>query len=227
MINFLPTQRINRGLSLPSETPRGVSMLKDNVGEYYLGIYNGNIYAVSDNKSLVSIYMETHRGLTKDQYQIEQQASLESQILLKYEDLYLTKWKKYYLPSVDISIIEMDTDSTTILLDNTKSHLKELIRLLQLEREVLRIKDKDMERHIDEEAALIGAFKVLHRISTKKREKKNLSEVGIVVNSILYTPMEEYISIRNNYLDMVLRRDVWFDDEDDEKLITMHVFSDD
>lgn len=206
---------------IQSKPKKGITIFHGNLNVYYFGKYKGVIYAVSEYKELVSIYMENHRYLSPNEYTIEEYVSMESDILFQYENEYIEEWGDWFIPCIDINIIESSQDNIRMLVDQTKDNLKEIIFLLYEDNPGISVKFED------EYESLVTAFKSLHKFSKKKKYKEHLSKVDLIHNSILYMPMDTYTYKRSMYLEMMTRKDVWDMEENDEELMDAGKFLND
>lgn len=157
---------------------RSDKKVKKKTGYVYVGVYKDRRYCISDCKYAIIAYLQYHRGLKRNEYEILYEA-IEAQENLDwyYLELFLGE---YYLPRIDISTIERDCESNT-LIDDTIQLLEEIeyeLKISKLERE---------REKIDE------ALSMLENLNEKKLEK--LEYGARKHHPLMYAPMDEYLDM--------------------------------
>lgn len=155
----------------------------------YIGYYKSQKIIIATQKKVIKNYLQLHRGLTKKEYEIEEEFLPEYEILGKYEDLVVQEYDGYYLPSIDSEIMELYENPIEKELSESANTLKKLILLTK---EMKKVSKKDtMVLHAS--LQLINAYLQDPKILDELNEKDQMT------SSILYSPMEIYLKEVSRY----------------------------
>jgi len=164
---------------------------------YYIGYYKNRVIAVSNKKKLISNYFESHRGLVKGEYEIKEEMISETTLMLHYEDKIITEYMGYYIPDVDSTIIQLFSGSIDMEIVETIDHLR---RIAILANDVKKL--YDIKKSQPDVASIVNTIKVLSKMAKSKKIMNKLNKRDIMVNSILFCNMEEYLQRLSQYEEM-------------------------
>jgi len=159
-----------------------------NIIDIYAGLYKNDIICISSNKKAVNHYMKYIRRLDKHQYDIEKRSIIESNLMYKYEDYIIEEFHGYYLPNIDINIINRDINSLNNLLEESSNNIKELLSLLNYTKN---IKDEELVN-------LFNSLKIIEKYKHGKNNKK-ISKVYWKAHTIFFCDMSTYLNLREEY----------------------------
>ena len=95
----------------------------------YKGIYKNKVMSIAKSKEIVKNYMEEHRGLSKSEYQLEEDIMTDIELLIENEDYVISEFHGYYIPYIDQLIIESNELEIKYLIENTINSLKQILLL--------------------------------------------------------------------------------------------------
>ena len=157
----------------------------------YMAYYKSRIIAISKKEKLVRNYMEAHRYLTKKEYEIELQSLSETQLMLYHEDQILTEFYGYYIPNIDVVIIEMYSNGISIQINQAIEGIKNIA--------ILSNQVKRLRPEVDQ---MIKMIKTLKEMQSSQKIINKLNYQDTLLNSILFCNMDEYLKALNQYEDI-------------------------
>ena len=149
---------------------------------------------MSESKEVVITYLEQLRGLRKKEYEIQKEEILESGISLQYEDIYATEWNGFYIPTIDISIINTMAKPAKEEIDNT---INILTSLLLVSKDIKKVRNSEI-------TSIIDTIRALDRFRNTPKIINKIEFTSTIQNSILYMPMKKYVQTLNSYKNMIL-----------------------
>lgn len=165
----------------------------------YFGYYKDILYAISSSKEAIKTYFELHRNLDSDQYEIEEEDKLESDLILNYEDMLLTRWRYYFIPNIDVTMLELYEHTIDTRIEQIIQDLKDFAIIAM---NVKKVANEDVEKMID-------SIKVLQKFKETPKIMNKMAELNTIDNSILFMDMEDYISHLRAFNDMKLSKNRW------------------
>lgn len=160
----------------------------------YLGYYQkySTPLCIHTDKELVKEYLSSHRFLIPEKYRIEKIKTTEGNLFLQYEELYLTQYENWYIPSIDIEILCSNSSNIEEEISNLLSQFKEII-----------LASKDVKKVKDEEFShLIESYRILSSFRNSNKILRKLEKNRIVTSSILFLEIEPYLQELRRYRDM-------------------------
>lgn len=151
--------------------------------EVYFGYFNNIIYIISESKDVVITYFEQLRGLSKTQYEIKKKRILESELSTSFEDEYASEWNGFYIPNIDIIIINMMEKP---LIEEIETIIDILKMIIVSAQDIKKIKREEI-------ITLVNSIKILQRFSSTPKIMNKLEENNTMQNSILFSSMKKYI----------------------------------
>ena len=151
--------------------------------------YKNKLIAISSNKEIVKSYLESHRGLTKNQYYIESEYYTESELLLKYGDHIISEFEGYYIPEIDQEAIQMNSTDIGIEIISCFNALKHITLLSS---EIKKFNKSDL-------ATLLDALKILNTMQKKNKMLTKLEIKNMSLDTLLFCDIDEYFSKISSY----------------------------
>jgi len=159
----------------------------DEYGITYIAKYNENIIAISTDKDIIKEYMKNIRKLNKNEYDIEEFEADTSYYYIQYEDYVLTEFYSFFIPLIDIRIIEMEYSSIDKDLTSLLNRLKYFSFLFN------RIEDDTTLNHS------IELIKDIENISNKNKKMEKLSKAHYLNHPILSCNINQYFNFIKRY----------------------------
>lgn len=162
----------------------------------YKALFNDKLVAISLKKSLLVNYMEFHRGLTPEGYEIIKDQILDSTYYTQYEDYELCQFYGYYLPRIDVSYIAEDFANFEGMLQDTVNKMTYLIYLCH--------RTKGMET-VEEE----GKNFLIDLMAETKKDKKmeRMEKAHDLSHPLILMRMDEYLETMKSYKEIQLQKD--------------------
>ena len=162
--------------------------IKDkNYSSAYIARHNKNIIAISINKDMIKDYMENIRGLGKNEYDLDEIEVDNSYYYIEYEDFVLTKFYSFFIPLIDIRIIEMEYSGIDKDLEGLTNRLKYFSFLFN------RIEDENALNHS------LELLKDIEAIASKNKKMNKLNKAHYLNHPILSCNMNQYNSFIRRY----------------------------
>ena len=166
----------------------------------FVGFHKGKPYAISEEKKLVKRYMEKHRMLTNDEYEIYKFTAGDSLVCMR-GDLVLYDYNGVFITERDIVMCEIFTSDIDHRVKDLYQSLFSFTRLLgQID---------DTEKDVKN---LVHALKSIQKISDNKKIMNRLSEIDDLENPIIYCNIDEYWIYVQRYEEYLNTKDRWFMD---------------
>ena len=171
-----------------------LTRITDETHIVYIGYYvkYNKILCISTDKKMIINYMENHRGLLPDNYDIQKKELSDTEILIKYENYIISEYNGYYIPYIDQCIISIDTNSLYEDIWNTINGLK---KITVLSSNVKKISKNDLN-------ILIDSIGVLNSFIKKPKILNKINKEYSLTNSILFCDIEIYFSKINLFNEM-------------------------
>lgn len=155
----------------------------------YRGYYRNALLAVTTNKERLKEYLKNVRGLTKDDYYIEESSIDEDEIDKLYPKLFMTEYlKDLYLPQRDIDTLEREIETEfqhyIDILDGMRYYYNQIQYIDYMEKRARQLKETIHNMEED--------------LTTKKTLKKLRKQI-IKASPVMSKNIEDYIS--NNKID--------------------------
>lgn len=150
---------------------------------YYTGIHR-RLICIAKEKDLVLNYLQNHRGLNKEDFEVEKEFLTDTEIITNYENYIISEYSGYYIPYIDQLYIELHGRS---LSDELREIVLQLHRVITLSKDVKKVPKEDV-------SILIKATKILVSFRGNSKILNKMTKNDQVYNSILYCPIREYIS---------------------------------
>lgn len=164
----------------------------------YMGFYlpKGNesskkLLGISKHKDIIKTYLEHHRGLNTNCYNIEKAYISDADLLLKYSDFIISKFHGYYIPDIDQMIIECYSKQIEEDINNTIDSLK---RITLLSMDIKRIPRS-------ETASLINTLNILTKYSDSPKILEKMRTKNIHTEPFLFCDIDEYLSMIRSFKD--------------------------
>lgn len=157
----------------------------------FIGKYKDITIAISSKEKLIHNYMETHRSLTRRNYEVEEKRISETELMLYHEDRILTEYYGYYIPNVDVTIIEMYGNSVNTQINQAIEGVKNVA--------ILANQVKKLRPEVEQMVEVIKMFK---KLQSSQKTLGKLNYQDILLNSILFIKMDEYLRILRQYEEM-------------------------
>lgn len=160
----------------------------------YIGYYvkYNKILCISTDKKMIINYMENHRGLSMDKYNIEKKDLSDTEILIKYENYIISEYNGYYIPYIDQCIISIDSNS---LYEDIWDTINKLKKITILSSNVKKVSENDID-------TLIDSIKVLDSFIKKPKILNKLNKEYGLTNSILFCDIDKYFTKINLFNEM-------------------------
>ena len=168
---------------------------------YYFAYYKANRtrpIAVSEIKELVKEYMQTHRYVEPENYEIEELSFTIGEILLDYQNEYITHYENWYLPAIDIEMIQLRDTDLDRKINETMQGLKEIILLMDGIKKISS-SDKDI------------LVKAMHIILQARQKKKIWNKMidNYKLSDLIFMDIDDYIRNKEMYINMKDARARW------------------
>ena len=167
-------------------------MIKMEMVNVFIGKYKNKTIAISEKEKLIRTYMEAHRFLTRRDYEVEEKSMSETQLMLYHEDYVLTEYNGYYIPNIDVTIIEMYGNSVNNQINQAIEGVKNIA--------ILANQVKKLQPEVDQ---MIKVIKMFKKLQSSQKILRKLNYQDFLLNSILFIEMEEYTKILNQYQEMI------------------------
>lgn len=164
----------------------------------YVAFYKGKPYAISDNKKLVRRYMETHRKLDRDDYDLDKFDGDNPFISVKQE-LILSEYNGVYITERDIIMCGLFNTDMESQVKNLYTSLLSFTRILGQSE----ASSKDINRMVD-------AMKSLNKIYNDHKLMDRLDEIDQLDNPFIYSSMDEYDRHVIRYEEYINSRNRWY-----------------
>lgn len=155
--------------------------------KYYAGYvkrFPNKPIAVSDNKNLLKEYMENHRFIKPNHYEIEIINNLSDQeVFIMYNDQLLVEYNGYYLPSIDTMMIDFYKVSMKTELYNT---IKSLSKISLFVKESKLVYDFEKDE-------LYNALRILTKFMKTDKIMDEIEHEALITNSIIFEDVQSYM----------------------------------
>lgn len=157
----------------------------------YLGYYNqyGTPLIVSENKKIVKQYLKNHRFLQKTQIKIYKENRFnESSFTEDFKDQIATEYHGYYLPAIDIEILEYNRPNLRNSIQATIDQLKHFTLLTGS----MRFPESKIK-------PMVSTIKILADFIENEESYEKLEKADRVMNSILYAEITDYLRTLSSF----------------------------
>ena len=154
--------------------------------------------AISNVRDLVKEYMETHRSVSPKDYTITEGDFALGEIQLDFPYSLIEEYENWYIPSVDIEMIELNKDKVENIINDTVEGIKTILIFTQ---DIKKVSQKDRDI-LTRSMCIINEFRNKRKIWDKIVDNFKLSD-------LLFTDMETYWNSRCMYIDMKETRQKW------------------
>ena len=174
-------------------------MKKTTEETYYFATYKDNStpVAISNVKGLVKEYMETHRYVDPKDYTITEKRSTPGEIQLDYPYAIVEEYENWYIPSVDIEMIEVNKHKIEDIVEDTIQNLK----LIYLFTDGIKQTEKGRTQ-------IIRMMQTLYDFKKKKKVWNKIVD-NYTLSDLLFLDRENYWNSRCMYIDMKETRQRW------------------
>lgn len=174
-------------------------MKKSKTPIVYIAYHKDNIHpvAISTMRELVQEYMEVHRSVDPKDYRIEQLISSIDEMTLEHPHAIIEEYEDWYIPSIDIEMIEVHKNKVEDLFTDTIHNLK----LIYLFTDGIKKIEKEREK-IPPVMSMLNNFRDTKKVWAKIADNYKLSE-------LLYMDFDTYWKTRTIYIEMKETRQRW------------------
>ncbi len=155
--------------------------------DIFIAEYKKIPIAVSTDKNIVKDYMKNNRGLSKNEYTLYKETVDSLYYHTQYENEILCKFHNLYIPSIDISIIEMEYLGISKEFGGLIDQLKYFAFLFN------RINDKKILNQF------IVLIKSLEKVLNKGKRMRKIEKVHQLNHPVLQCDMNRYFAFVDMY----------------------------
>lgn len=167
---------------------------------YYLAYYKkkSEPIAISTSRELVKEYMEIHRMVKQRDYEISSTDLRSSEVFSLYPNSLIEQYETWYLPSIDIEMINVNKVELDESVNHTIEGLKDIVLLIQ---DIKKIPTSDKEI----------ILKSMHIINGFRQKKKIWNKIvdNYKLSDLIFMDMDTYLSKRFMYIELKESRQRW------------------
>lgn len=170
---------------------REIKVIQEPLQTFYFAYYKKSInpVAISNSKELVKIYMETHRN-TKE-YEINDIKMYPKDISNNYFDSIIAQYENWYIPNIDIEIIQSGRRNLEREVNEVLEHLKSIILLI---RDIKKVSKEEKE-------ILLKAFQIVSQLKTRKKVWEKMID-NYKLSDLLFMKIDDYLRMKEVYIHM-------------------------
>lgn len=156
----------------------------------YIGQYGAIPLAVSRDLAPLETYMTYHRGLKPKEFKINKERMSFSRYMSEYEDLILSNFYGFKIPTQDIGIIEYEYEDLTRDIESLSSSLKYMAILFNRSEKFKNI-TKDIGTVVEDFESTLSHPKSIDK----------LSKYHMLSHPVIKCEIFDYLDIRLRYIE--------------------------
>lgn len=153
----------------------------------YKGFYRSKLLCVSTTKGLIREYLHNIRKLNNDFIEINMEYITNDSIFLKYEKYLLEDCYGFYIPTIDVDIIDKDYQLYLSTYTNSVEFNKDFLRT------IYPLLSKD------EYDTMLESIKIMIKFNNKKKLNRKMKEMFYLTHPIFNININEYFELMKRY----------------------------